>query len=565
MVIDEQHELLDLLVEWEEQRRLGRNLTPEELSPSDPALQEQLRERIERRQQLRAVFDSPTLGGVDEAPTAMPTLPSVAGYEILEVIGRGGMGVVYKARQLGLNRIVALKMVLAGANASPQSLARFRAEAEAVAQLAHPNIVQIYEIGEQDNCPFLALEYVSGGSLAQQLDGTPVSPRQAAEVLLPLADAVHHAHERGIVHRDLKPANVLLVADGTPKVTDFGLAKRVDGSDAHTQSGTILGSPIYMSPEQAAGALEKIGPATDVYALGVILYELLTGRPPFRGSSLIETMEQVREHDAAPPRSLQPRIPRDLEIVCLKCLEKSPQRRYASAAELANDLASFLRGDPIQAHSATLLDQVARTISHHSFDERYRGFADRMLLFAPMPLLIHLAAFGVFAGKSYYATAMVATTTCMFFTLLPALIITGTPTLYGLPSWQKRHFMTVWIGHMVAIGVIIFSVAMFVPSDRPELLMLVYPLWAITGAMSFLAHATEAGMYYMVAGVLFCMAIVTALTPYWAPLEVAVAMTVNMTSQALYLRSLSRRPADNGPLTPRADSTLVSEHGRQTS
>jgi serine/threonine protein kinase len=541
-VIAEKQELIDLLVEWEEQRRRGRHLTPEELSPSDLDLQQQLRERIERRQQLRGVFESPTLGG-EEAPNAAPALPSVAGYELLEVIGHGGMGVVYKARQLGLNRIVALKMVLAGASASPHSLARFRSEAEAVAQLAHPNIVQIYEIGEQNGCPFLALEYVSGGSLAQQLDGTPVAPRQAAELVLALAEAVQHAHERGIVHRDLKPANVLLLADGTPKVTDFGLAKRLDGSDVHTQTGAILGSPVYMAPEQAAGDQQRIGPATDVYALGVILYELLTGRPPFRGASLIETIEQVREHDPAPPRTLQPRIARDLEIICLKCLEKGPQRRYASAADLASDLKNFLRGDPIEAHSATLLDQVARTISHHSFDERFSEFANRMLYFAPGPLLVHLVAYAIFSGRTYYSYGMVITTACTIYTLVPALIITGGPSLYGLPTWQKRHFMTVWIGQMVAMGVVLFVAFMFVPREQPEMLLMVYPLFAVTAAMSFLAHATEAGIYYMVAAVLFCVAILTAFTPQWAPLEVAFFMTGNMTFQSLYLRRLTRPAA----------------------
>src|SRR5262249_22326677 len=196
-------------------------------------------------------------------------------------------------------------------SASPDSHARFRSEAEAVAQLAHPNIVQIFDIGEQDGCPFLAMEHISGGSLAQQLDGTPVPARQAASLVLALARAVQHAHERGIVHRDLKPANVLLIADGTPKIADFGLAKRADSDYVHTQTGAILGSPSYMAPEQAAGATEKVGPPTDVYALGVILYELLTGRPPFKGATIIETMEQVREHDPAPPKSLQPRTPRD--------------------------------------------------------------------------------------------------------------------------------------------------------------------------------------------------------------------------------------------------------------
>jgi eukaryotic-like serine/threonine-protein kinase len=538
---DRQSAVIELLVEWEEQRRAGRSLAPEDLSPDDLSLQAELKQRIERRKQLRGVFDTPTLG-TPEAPATAPPLPEVAGYEILEVIGHGGMGVVYKARQLGLNRIVALKMVLAGANASPQSLARFRSEAEAVAQLAHPNIVHIYEIGEQNGCPYLALEYVGGGSLAQQLDGTPVAPGQAAELVLALARAVHHAHLRGIVHRDLKPANVLLSDDRTPKITDFGLAKRTDADYGQTQTGAILGSPSYMAPEQASGAIDKIGPATDVYALGVILYELLTGRPPFKGASLLETMEQVREHEPAPPRTLQPRAPRDLETICLKCLEKSPRRRYATAADLAADLEAFVCGEPIQAHSLTLLDQVARTISHHSFDARFRGFANRMLMIAPVPLVLHLVAFAIFATRPYYPAAMVATTTCMLFSLMPALLISGTAGLRHLPTWQRRHFMTVWIGHMFAMSMILLVVVVATPRDKPQTLLMVYPLWATTTALSFLAHATEAGMYYVVGAVLFGVAVLMALTPQWAPLEVAFFMSANMTIQALYLRKLTQQP-----------------------
>jgi eukaryotic-like serine/threonine-protein kinase len=453
------------------------------------------------------------------------------------------MGVVYKARQQGLNRIVALKMILAGASASPQDLSRFRAEAEAVAQLAHSNIVQIYEIGEQGGCPFLALEYVGGGSLAQHLDGTPVAPKQAAETVLALARAVHHAHERGIVHRDLKPANVLLHADGTPKIADFGLAKRADSNQVHTLTGTILGSPSYMAPEQAAGDGNKIGPATDVYALGVILYEMLTGRPPFKGATLLETIEQVREHDPVPPRFLLPKTPRDLETICLKCLEKSPQRRYASAAELAADLQAFLEGEPIRAVAQTLLDQVARTISHHSFDARFRGLANRMVLVAPIPVTVHGLAYLLLAGRPYYAQGMVATTATMVFILVPLLLITGTPTLRLVPAWQRKHFVTIWCGHMAAMATTLLVVFVSVPPEDPQLLLIVYPLWASIAAMSFLAHATEAGIYYMVGGLLFLVAIVMALALHWAPLIVACVMTANMAVQAYYLRQRSVEPA----------------------
>ena len=540
--------LIDKLVQWEEERQAGRQPTAEELAPDDPELQALLRERIERREKLLGVFEMATLGADDPAATVAPAaLPQIAGFEILEVIGHGGMGVVYKARQLRLNRLVALKMVLAGVNASPQDLARFRTEAEAVAQLQHPGIVQIFEIGEQEGCPFLSLEYVGGGSLAQHLDGTPVAPRQAAELVLALARAVQHAHEKGIVHRDLKPANVLLTADGSPKITDFGLAKSTTAQQTHTMTGAILGSPSYMAPEQASGHSDQIGPATDVYALGAILYEMLAGRPPFKGASLLETIEQVREHDPVPPRFLQPKVPRDLETICLKCLEKNPQRRYESAANLAADLHAFLHEEPISAQSLTILDQVARSIGHHTFDSRFRGLANRMAIAAPIPVVVHLIAFALFYGRPYYPVAMVTTTATMIVILMPILFMTGVPNIGLIPAWQRRHFITVWFGHLVAMGVILLAVVLNLPAGQTEGILLVYSLWAVTAALSFLAHATEAGMYYMIAAALFAGSIVMAITPQWAPLEVAFLMTANLTGQAIYLRRLTgERPAPTG-------------------
>jgi serine/threonine protein kinase len=553
--------LIDLLAEWEEERQRGRTLTAEELCPDDSVLRAELQSRIARRKQLNAVFDMPTLGE-GEAPAPSTALPHVAGYEILEVIGHGGMGVVYKARQLGLNRLVALKMILAGVNASPQELARFRAEAEAVAQLQHQSIVQIFEIGEQNGCPFLALEYVGGGSLAEHLNGTPVGTRQAAELVLSLARAVHHAHEKGIVHRDLKPANVLLLPDGTPKITDFGLAKRSEASQAHTQTGTILGSPSYMSPEQAAGHNDQIGPATDVYALGVILYELLTGRPPFKGASMLETIDQVREHDPVPPRFLQPKTPRDLETICLKCLEKNPRRRYATAADLASDLRAYLHDEPISAQSPTVFDQVARSISHHSFDARFRGFANQMLIFSPVPLVVHLFAYFVFRDKPYYPLAMVLTTAAMVFTLLPLLIAWSGHTLRDLPAWQRRHFVTMRVGNLLGLVLTLVVVLLFVPANSRYVLM-IYPIWAIVSAMCFLAHATEAGMYFLVALLLLVAAVIMALTPTWAPLEVAVFMTVNALAQAIYLRRLSNKVPEGSDSRLGSASTAVKAGERE--
>jgi ABC-type amino acid transport substrate-binding protein len=270
-------------------------------------------------------------------------------YELLEELGRGGMGVVYRAWQVSLKRTVALKMVLAGPHAGAAELARFRVEAEAVARLQHPNIVHIYEIGAHDGAPCFSLEYVDGGSLAQKLAGKPLSGRDAAVLTETLARAMHHAHQRGVVHRDLKPANVLLTADGTPKITDFGLAKRLEGDAGQTASGAVMGTPSYMAPEQAQGKVRAIGPPADVYALGAILYECLTGRPPFRAANPLDTVLLVMSAEPVPPSRLQPRVHRDLETICLKCLQKEPRQRYESALALAEDLRRFLDGEAILA------------------------------------------------------------------------------------------------------------------------------------------------------------------------------------------------------------------------
>jgi serine/threonine-protein kinase len=282
----------------------------------------------------------------------------VTGYEILGELGRGGMGVVYKARQIRLKRLVALKLVLAGPHAGPAHLARFQLEAQAAARLQHPHVVQVYEIGEQDGRSYFSLEFVEGGSLAQKLAAGPLSAEAAARLLVTLAGTIHFAHQHGVIHRDLKPANVLLTADDTAKVADFGLAKQLDSDAGHTQSGALLGTPSYMAPEQARGQVQAIGPATDVYALGAILYECLTGRPPFRGITVLDTLEQVQTQEPVPPSRLQPKLPRDLETICLKCLQKEQGRRYASAEALANDLSRFLRGDSIEARPTPAMERL---------------------------------------------------------------------------------------------------------------------------------------------------------------------------------------------------------------
>jgi serine/threonine protein kinase/WD40 repeat protein len=284
--------------------------------------------------------------------------PAIAGYQVERELGRGGMGVVYQALDLRLKRRVALKMVLVGSHAGEHELARFRTEAEAVARLQHPGIVQIHEVGVHGGLPFFSLEFCPGGSLDRKLDGTPLPAREAAALVQKLAQAMQAAHEKGVIHRDLKPANVLLAEDGTPKITDFGLARKLDEA-GQTQTGSIMGTPSYMAPEQAGGH-KDVGPSCDVYSLGAILYELLTGRPPFKAATPLDTVLQVLSDEPAPPRQLNGRVPRDLETICLKCLEKAPQRRYPTARALAEDVGRYLAGEPIQARPAGRAERLWR-------------------------------------------------------------------------------------------------------------------------------------------------------------------------------------------------------------
>jgi serine/threonine-protein kinase len=277
-------------------------------------------------------------------------LPARLGqYELLELLGRGGMGVVYKARQVPLNRVVAVKLAVGGPVPGTEAFARFQVECEAIARLQHDNIVRVYECGEHDGRPYFSMDYVEGGSLAQKLSRAPLPEREAATLVQTLARAVHFAHRHQIIHRDLKPANVLIGPEGAVKLTDFGLAKLMDAEEGQTQTDGVMGTASYMAPEQARGDSRQIGPLADVYGLGAILYEALTGRPPFKADTRAETLEQVRSQDPLPPSRLRPRMSRDLEAVCLKCLAKDPNQRYSSAEALADDLARWLRGEPTKA------------------------------------------------------------------------------------------------------------------------------------------------------------------------------------------------------------------------
>jgi WD40 repeat protein len=313
------------------------------------------------------------------APRSAADLPAVAGYEVFGFLGEGGMGVVYRARQVALDRPVALKLLRGG---SSKRLARFRAEALAEARLQHPHVVQIFEIGEHQGQPYLALELLEGGSLEAKFAGEPQASHDAAALVAVLARTVQYAHSRGIVHRDLKPSNVLLTAEGTAKIADFGLAKFLLATDGQTQEGDLVGTPRYMAPEQTSGALEAVGPAADIYSLGVILYELLTGRAPLQAPTPVETLLLIRNQEPLPPSRLLPRLPRDLETICLRCLQKDPRRRYATAQELADDLERFLAGNPVRARPVGMPEKVLKWVRRQPMQAAACGLAALALVLA---------------------------------------------------------------------------------------------------------------------------------------------------------------------------------------
>jgi eukaryotic-like serine/threonine-protein kinase len=350
---------------------LDSGCSPEEVCVSWPELLEEVRERWQQICAVEAELDAlfPTTvepDGKRAAPwNGGADLPQIPGYEVECLLGRGGMGVVYRARHVRLHRVVALKMLISGAYAGPPERTRFQREAEAVASLHHTNIVSVYDVGDHGGLPYFTMELLEGGSLARALRGTPQPVRQAAALLTTLAEAVHVSHQGGIVHRDLKPANIMFTADGTPKIADFGLARHFAGEPGITLSGARMGTPSYMSPEQASGKAAKIGCATDIYSLGALLYEMLTGRPPFRAETASETERQVIAEDPVSPSRLNTRVPRDLETICLKCLHKAPERRYATAADLAADLKRFQQDLPIMARRGGLVERAGKWVHRH--------------------------------------------------------------------------------------------------------------------------------------------------------------------------------------------------------
>ena len=466
-------------------------------------------------------------------------------YELLEEIARGGMGVVYKARQKSLDRLVAVKMILAGRFASTAELQRFRNEAKAAAQVDHPQIVPIYQVGEHEGRPFLCMKLVQGGSLAQQLDGTPMPTSQAVPLVESLARTIHDAHRRGLVHRDLKPANVLQSPDGSYLITDFGLAKLLDGSEGLTRTDQIMGTPSYMAPEQAWGRTREITPAADVYALGAILYETLTGRPPFRAATVPETLELVRSEEPAPPRLLNPKIEPDLQTICLKCLEKEPRDRYPSAEALAEDLDRFRRGEPIDARSYNVIARISRTLQrrNHQETELY-AWGTVLFLFAAIIFAGHLTTFLLIRT----AQPLWLDWTCRAVQLVLGLVVlVALRRRRILPAnAAERQLYSIWIGYLVAyavsaavgrlmIGTRILGRGAAGPEQWEALIQ--YPISAVLSGLAFFMMGSGYwGLYYVLGVAFFALALLMPLSLTWAPLELGGVWAASLVAIGFHLR-----------------------------
>jgi serine/threonine-protein kinase len=470
----------------------------------------------------------------------VPTGLTVPGYEIQGELGRGGMGVVYKARQVGLNRTVALKMVLTGECASPSELERFRTEAEAVAALQHANIVQVYEVGEHNGRPYFSLEYCAGGTLAQHLRGTPLPPKEAARLVETLARAMHAAHQAGVVHRDLKPANILLfktevqnptadegadsaagyrLSDLSPKVSDFGLAKRLGRDQGRTATGAILGTPSYMAPEQAAGEGKRVGPAADTYALGAILYECLTGRPPFKAATALDTLVQVVEHKPTPPHLLNPKVDADLATICLKCLEKEPAKRYATAADLAADLCRFQDGQSINARSYNVLEWVTRTLEHGHFDVQFHSWGTMLLWFAAIVGIGEVVSTLIIWQRPPHIDAWLATDHIVKFGLGLLVFWRNRPQGVRPTTTAEQQMWALWIGFLAACLLTRLVNRLQATPDHPYDPLTVYPHFAALGGLAFFVlGSTYWGGCYLVGLGFFGLAVLMPLYPDWAPL-----------------------------------------------
>ncbi len=456
-------------------------------------------------------------------------------YLLVGELGRGGMGVVFKAFEPNLGRYVAIKMILSGTFSGEDELTRFRYEASAAARLHHPNIVKVHRVGIHEGRHFFAMDYIEGQSLSQRLSEGPMTGRQAAKYLVTIARAIEHAHSQGILHRDLKPANILIGKDDQPQVMDFGLAKQLATDSGQTRTGALLGTPSYMAPEQAAGT-KLLTPATDVYGLGALLYELLTGRPPFQGDTTLDTVLQVLEKDPAPPRSIEHRIERDLETICLKCLAKDPRDRYHSAEGLAVDLSRYLEGESIHARSLNIVDYLGRTFERSHFDVEFGRYGNVVLWFAGIVGTTHLA---LHVGMTYHAATWV-----MFalhagqFALMLLVLWRNRKSGLMPTSTAERLLWSVWVGYVIACAITgEIVLRLFGPEAAYQGKL--YPFFcAMTGFAFFVLGSSYWGMCYAIAFVFWATTGLLLLDPSWGALVYGGLWTLALLFIGLRLRRL---------------------------
>jgi len=478
----------------------------------------------------------PYLGPAATAPSQL-----FGGYELLTELGRGGMGVVYKARQSELQRIVAVKMILSGTGSTPDEVQRFRTEAEAMARLQHANIVQVFEVGTVEGRAFYSMEFIDGPSLAQRVKECTLPNREAARVLAIIARAIHHAHLQGILHRDLKPSNIVLTRDNQPKVTDFGLAKKLDAPSGKTRTGVVMGTPSYMAPEQAGGRVRELGPATDVYSLGAVLYEMLTGRPPFESESTLDTLMHVMERQPAPPRLLNAKVDRDLETICLKCLEKSPKHRYASAAALADDLERYLNGEAIAASSFNVLDRLQRALERDHYLAEFHTWGTMLLVFAGIVLVEHLFVFALTLGGPPYPKMWIMGARFAQFALMALVFLRHRRHTLLPTSLAERQLWAIWVGYLTAcmiVGAVHIQLTRRTP-ERDELMN--YPFWSALTGMAFFAMGSCYWWRFLSLRLAFSTLPPLELpTPRWVVLEYGLLWTLSLTWLGLHLHALGK-------------------------
>jgi len=498
----------------------------ESLAAEHPELKDELRQLWAAAQMADAVaMRASSVSGDGGRPAAPgPTIPrffagasdvdlprQFGDYELIQELGRGGMGVVYKARQLSLDRIVALKLILRGEFASAEEQTRFQKEAEAAARLEHPNIVPIYQVGSYGGQLFFSMKYVAGQTLAGRLVDGPLPDQEAAVLLAIVARAIDYAHSRGVLHRDLKPANILLDANNVPYVTDFGLAKRITGDATITQTGAVIGTPAYMAPEQAAGNRGQIGPACDVYSLGTVLYAALTGHPPFQAGTAVDTLLLVLEQDPLPPRLVNPRVSRDLEMITLRCLQKPPDLRYRSAGDLASDLECCLRGDPIAALSGHLSQVIARMFreTHHATVLENWGL---LWMWHSVVLLVLCLVTNGFHWLGTQGIAPLMTEPVPYIALWGGGLAVWAPIFWairhrsGPVTFVERQIAHIWGGSVVS------AILLFVIEYQLRLEVLALsPVLALVNGMAYTIKAgILAGTFYFYAAACFLTALVMA-------------------------------------------------------